>query len=132
MIIARSIAAALLIAMTPALACAELPAPELISTSPAINAVVSVPIEQLRFDFAQDVHLFNVQLVKIFETRTDKHLLFQADGAYLLGKSFVFPLQQPITRPGTFRLQVMAQPTDNGQSASTIWEFTVLEPAAKE
>lgn len=132
MITARSIMATLLIAMTPAVAEAELPAPELIGTSPAIDAVVSVPVEQLRFDFAQDVHLFNVQMVEIFETRTDKHVLFQADGAYLLGKSFVFPLQQPVTRPGTYRLQVMAQATDNGQSASTIYEFTVPEPVAKE
>lgn len=132
MISARSITAGLLFAMTPSVAVAEIPAPELISTSPEANAIVSVPVEQLRFDFAQDVHLFNVQMAKIFETRTEKHVLFQADGAYLLGKSFVFPLQQPITRPGAYRIQVMAQPISLGQSASTIYEFSVPEPAAKE
>lgn len=132
MMFTRSLAALLLLGAAPSQAWAELPAPELVSTTPAADAVVTVPLAELRFDFAQDVHLFNVQLFKIFETRNEKHVLFQADGAYLLGKSFVFPLQQPITRPGTYRIQVMAQPTYNGQSASTTYEFTVPEPAAKE
>ncbi len=131
MMLARSLAALLLAAATPSQAWAELPVPELVSTAPAANAVVTVPLGELRFDFAQDVHLFNVQLVKIFETRNEKHVLFQADGAYLLGKSFVFPLQQPVTRPGIYRIQVMAQPTDNGQSFSSNYEFTVPDPSAE-
>lgn len=129
MMFTRSLAALLLLGAAPSQAWAELPVPELVSTTPAADAVVTVPLAELRFDFAQDVHLFNVQLVKIFETRNEKHVLFQADGAYLLGKSFVFPLQQPITRPGTYRIQVMAQPTDNGQSFSSTYEFTVPDPS---
>lgn len=129
MMFTRSLAALLLLGAAPSQAWAELPVPELVSTTPAADAVVTVPLGELRFDFAQDVHLFNVQLVKIFETRNEKHVLFQADGAYLLGKSFVFPLQQPITRPGTYRIQVMAQPTDNGQSFSSTYEFTVPDPS---
>ena len=135
MMLARCLAVVLLAQVAPAPALAELPAPELIGTMPASDAVVTVPVRELRFDFAQDIHLFNVQLVKFFETRTDKHVLFQADGAYLLGKSFVFPLQQPITRAGTYRIQVMALPTNNGPSFSSTYEFTVPEPdaaAAKE
>lgn len=128
----RRLATLLLLAAAPSQAWAELPAPELVSTAPAADAVVTVPLGELRFDFAQDVHLFNVQLVKIFETRNEKHVLFQADGAYLLGKSFAFPLQQPIIRPGTYRIQVMALPTDNGQSFSSTYEFSVPELAAKE
>ncbi len=110
-------------------AAAELPAPVLVSVSPAENAAATVPVTELRFAFQDDVHLFNVQMVKIFEEREERHVLFQTDGAYIRGRSFVFPLQQPITRDGTYRLQVMAQPIDNGLSLSTVYEFTVGEPA---
>lgn len=130
MISVRSLAAAWLALAASATALAQPSAPQLVGTVPASDAVATAPVRELRFDFAQEVHLFNVQLVKFMETRTDKHVLFQADGAYLRGKSFVFPMQQPITRAGTYRIQVMAQPTDNGQSFSSTYEFTVPEPDA--
>lgn len=125
-----SLAAAWLALAASAPALAQPSAPQLVGTVPASDAVATAPVRELRFDFAQEVHLFNVQLVKFMETRTDKYVLFQADGAYLRGKSFVFPMQQPITRAGTYRIQVMAQPTDNGQSFSSTYEFTVPEPDA--
>lgn len=108
---------------------AELPAPVLVQVSPAENTVATVPVTELRFEFAEDVHLFNVQMVKIFEEREERHVLFQTDGAYIRARSFVFPLQLPITRDGTYRIQVMAQPVDNGQSLSTVYEFTIGTPA---
>lgn len=115
------------IAASPALA--ELPAPILVSVSPKENTPATVPVTELRFDFQDDIHLFNVQMVKIFEEREERYVLFQADGAYMRGRSFAFPLQQPITRDGIYRIQVMAQPVDNGQSLSTVYEFTVGAPA---
>ncbi|WP_430388233.1 Ig-like domain-containing protein [Blastomonas fulva] len=117
-------------ATSPALA--ELPAPTLVSVSPAENTAATVPVTELRFEFQDDVHLFNVQLVKIFEEREERYVLFQADGAYIRGRSFAFPLQQPITRDGTYRIQVMAQPVDNGRSLSTVYEFTVGDPVAAD
>lgn len=130
-LIRSGLAIALTLAATgPALA--ELPAPVLASVFPAENTVATVPVTELRFEFADDVHLFNVQMVKIFEEREERHVLFQADGAYLRGRSFAFPLQHPITRDGTYRIQVMAQPVDNGQSLSTVYEFTVGEPVAAD
>ncbi|WAC23632.1 hypothetical protein [Blastomonas sp. SL216] len=113
-------------------ALAELPAPVLVQVSPAENTAASVPVTELRFEFADDVHLFNVQMVKIFEEREERYVLFQTGGAYIRARSFVFPLQQPITRDGTYRIQVMAQPVDNGQSLSTVYEFTVGAPTQND
>lgn len=115
-----------LAASQPALA--ELPAPVLATIYPAMEKVATAPVNELRFDYATEVHLFNVQMVKIYGEHKQSFTLFAADGAYLRGKSFVFPLQQPLTRDGIYRIQVMAQPTGNGQSLSTSYEFTIGEP----
>lgn len=107
---------------------AELPAPVLTTVYPAMEKVATAPVNELRFDYATEVHLFNVQMVKIYGEHKQSFTLFAADGAYLRGKSFVFPLQQPLTRDGIYRIQVMAQPAGNGPSLSTSYEFTIGEP----
>lgn len=113
---------------TPALA--ELPAPQLSGVSPAMESTATAPVTELRFDYVDEVHLFNVQMVTIIDERTQSFTLFAADGAYLRGNSFVFPLQQPLTRDGVYRIQVMAQAIDNGQSLSNSYEFTIGAPDA--
>lgn len=107
---------------------AEMPGPVLTTVYPAMDKVTTSPVGELRFDYAAEVHLFNVRMVKIHGEHRQSFTLFAADGAYLRGKSFVFPLQQPLTRAGIYRIQVMAQPAGNGPSHSTTYEFTISEP----
>jgi hypothetical protein len=110
-------------------ACAKSPAPVLASVYPQMEKLASAPVNELRFDYEEDVHLFNVQMVKIYEDHKESLTLFAPNGAYLQGKSFIFPLQQPLTRDGLYRIQVMALPLDNGESLSNEYEFTIGEPA---
>ncbi|WP_310532715.1 hypothetical protein [Novosphingobium sp.] len=107
---------------------AEMLAPVMTTVYPAMSKVAAAPVNELRFDYAAEVHLFNVQMVKIYGEHRQSFTLFAADGAYLRGKTFVFPLQQPLTRDGIYRIQVMAQSIDNGPSHSTTYEFTIGEP----
>ncbi|MFM5907493.1 MAG: hypothetical protein ACKOPO_07905 [Novosphingobium sp.] len=109
---------------------AEMPAPVLTTVYPAMEQAATAPVNELRFDYAAEVHLFHVQMVRIHGEHKQTHTLFAADGAYLRGKSFVFPLQQPLTRDGVYRVQIMAQPVDNGPSLSTSYAFTIGEPEA--
>ena len=111
---------------------AELPLPQLVSVYPAMEEAANAPVSELRFDYAGDVHLFNVQLATIIDDKVQVYTLFAANGAYLRGKSFVFPLQQPLTRNGTYRIQVMAQEIDNGLSQSNSYDFTIGSPELPE
>ena len=111
---------------------AELPLPQLVSVYPAMEEAANAPVSELRFDYADDVHLFNVQLATIIDDKVQVYTLFAANGAYLRGKTFVFPLQQPLTRDGTYRIQVMAQAIDNGRSQSSSYEFTIGSPDTPE
>lgn len=122
------LAAALL--TTPAFA--ELPLPQLAAVYPAMDEAATAPVTELRFDYAVEVHLFNVQMATIIDDRVQSYTLFAANGAYLRGKTFVFPLQQPLTRDGTYRIQVMAQAIDNGRSQSSSYEFTIGSPDTPE
>jgi hypothetical protein len=105
--------------------------PALSEAYPAMEKQATAPVEELRFDYANDVHLFNVKLVKIYGEFKQTLTLFATEGAYLRGRSFVFPLQEPLARTGIYRVQLMTQSVDSGDSLSTIYEFTIGEPQSE-
>lgn len=131
----RLLAATLAAALIAAPAAAVVPAPELVSASPADEAEIEAPLGEIALTFAAEVDLLEVALVTPDERRVMLHDVFNGDEV-IKGDSFILPLPEAESLPGAYRVEIAASVSDPADgSASSLGvhnSFTIAEPPPVE